>query len=133
MFFPDSLTRIPFISKENAYGINITWMKNLQKWVRGIPVQITTAQASIPTRFGTADQGTLVYVSDYAHQLIWTGTAFTWAPGELGSGFVVEFPDTPSPATGWQACDGSTVNKLNADGTISSVTVPNEAGKYYRL
>lgn len=71
------------------------------------------------------DSGQLVYVTDYNHMLRWDGTGFQWGPGENGSGYISAFLNDPSPTTGWQVCDGSGTTKLNSDGTITAVTVPN--------
>lgn len=40
MFFSDALARIPFISKSTASGVDETWLRNLQAWVRNIPPNI---------------------------------------------------------------------------------------------
>lgn len=90
-------------------------------------------QATLPADLGQFDNGLLAYVTDYAHLLLWTGTAWTWAPGEQGSDFIVTFVTGPKPATGWHVCNGSAgIQRLNADGTIGMVTVPNTAGSWYR-
>lgn len=90
-------------------------------------------QASLPADLGVDDTNLLLNVTDFAHLLIWTGTGWTWAPAELGSDFILLFLTGPSPATGWQACDGSSnVPKLNFDGTLAFVTVPTTANSFYR-
>lgn len=94
---------------------------------------LPTLQASLPTDLGTSDINFLAFVTDYAHQLIWTGTGWTWAPGEQGSDFVLPFVSGPNPATGWQACNGSlNISRLNFDGSLAFVTVPNTPGSFYR-
>jgi hypothetical protein len=101
-------------------------------------------QDSLPTDLSTdttkspnPDDGFEVYVSDYAHQLMWglrvDGTyGWMWGEAELGSDYMVTFLSGPDPATGWHLCDGSNSFKLNSDGTISVVTLPNVAGTWYR-
>ena len=79
--------------------------------------------ADIPT-LTTDDENYLYEVTDYGHVLRWNGSAWLWGPGDLGSGFYQLFETTPT-AQGWQICDGSTVARLNADGTTTNVTVPN--------
>jgi hypothetical protein len=89
---------------------------------------VDSSQADLGALAGTftaANTGQIVYVTDYNHTLRWTGTGFTWGPGENGSGYITPFLNDPSPTTGWQLCDGSGTTKLNSDGTISAVTVPN--------
>lgn len=90
-------------------------------------------QADLPTDLGIDDTNLLVNVTDYAHLLIWTGTGWTWAPGEEGSDFMLLFLTGPAPVTGWRVCDGSAnIPKLNFDGTLSFVTVPTTANSWYR-
>lgn len=94
---------------------------------------IQTVQASLPTDLGANDLNLLVEVTDYAHLLQWTGTGWVWGPAELGSDFILLFLTGPTPATGWQVCDGSTnVPRLNSDGSLSFVTVPTTASTFYR-
>lgn len=83
--------------------------------------------SSLPT-LGTSDTNFLFSATDYAHTLHWNGTSWIWASevGEMGSGYYQMFeaaPNTLGP-NAWQLCDGSTVDRLNADGTVTSVTVP---------
>jgi len=92
-------------------------------------------QANLPdaTDLGASDAGLLCWVTDFNHVLRWTGTGWQWAPGELGSDFIVAFVTGPDPQTGWQACDGTSgVARLNSDGSLSAVDVPNTAGSWYR-
>lgn len=85
------------------------------------------------TDLGPNDTGLLVNVTDYAHCMMWAGTGWQFAPGDPGSDFIVAFVSGPDPATGWHSCDGSSgVPKLNSDGTVTTVTVPNTAGSWYR-
>ena len=74
---------------------------------------------------GPGNTGQLVYVTDYNHMLRWNGSGFEWGPGENGSGYISAFLNDPSPTTGWQVCNGALTSKLNSDGSISAVTVPN--------
>ena len=89
--------------------------------------------ASILTGLTTADAKLLFEVTDYDHVLQWTGSAWTWGPGELGSGYVQAFGRAPNSAgaSAWQVCDGSTVAVLNADGTTTNVAVPNYSTAAY--
>ena len=90
-------------------------------------------QANLPTDLGVNDESFLFYVNDYAHLLIWTGQAWTWAPGEEGSDFIVLFLNGPNPVTGWHLCDGSAnVPVLQSTGTLNAVTLPTSALNYYR-
>ena len=101
------------------------------RWVY-LSGQCTTAQASIPADLGESDattvggvliSGFLENVEDYAHILQWNGSAFTWGPGESGSGYFAAFVAAPT-GNGWAACSGGSVNYLQAAGTLASATLP---------
>ncbi len=79
-------------------------------------------QAALPT-LGLHDAGFLAQVTDYGHLLQWTGAAWTWGPAELGSGFIQGFLSNPT-ISGWHLCNGATVSRLNSDGTLTNVTLP---------
>lgn len=81
--------------------------------------------ANMPTDLGTGDVGFLFDVSDYSHVLQWTGAAWTWGPGDTGSGYYQLFEAAPSGygANAWQISDGSTVARLNSDGTTTNVAL----------
>lgn len=83
--------------------------------------------AGILTGLGTGDTYLQQEVTDYDHVLEWQGAAWSWGPGEIGSGFYYLSETAPNSAGGlaWQICDGSTVARLNADGTTTNVTLDN--------
>jgi hypothetical protein len=87
------------------------------------PQIIVCTQATFPTL--SALGPTFVYVSDFAHWIYWDGATATFADG--GSDYYTVAPAAPS-AVGWHAVDGSTVNFLNADGTLTAKTLKNVAG-----
>jgi hypothetical protein len=89
-------------------------------------------QTGIPTGLSVSDAGMLVEVTDYAHLLMWDGAQFTWGDSDPINDYYIQFVSGPNPATGWHQCDGSTILKLNPDGTLSLVTIPNSAGFWYR-
>jgi hypothetical protein len=92
-----------------------------------------TTQDSLPTDLLPSDLNLRVYVTDFAHELNWSGTQWQWAPADPGSGFVLPFLNPPLPGVGWQVCDGTTnVSNLNGDGSLSFADVPTTAGSYYR-
>lgn len=92
--------------------------------IGGVWVYVTgimaTPQSGLPGDLGSHDAGFLADVTDFLHTLRWNGTSWAFADG--GSGQVAQF--LADPGTGWHICDGSNVNRLNADGSISSVTLP---------
>jgi hypothetical protein len=83
--------------------------------------------ASIPT-YGPADTGRLYYATDFAHLYWWTGTGWTWGPGDPGSTIIVLAGPSAPNAGVWQVCDGSTVTIALPDGTTGSYTVPDLTG-----
>lgn len=98
-------------------GVNV-WI-----WTGGM---FSVAQSALPTDLGMNDASFRAYVSDYAHVLMWTGSAWMWAPEDdrrAGEGPILREVD-PSPSTGWHLYDGSTVNYLLATGSLGSITLP---------
>ena len=93
-----------------------------------IILQKTQSQlAALASSLTAKQKGQLVEVTDYAHLLEWSGTAFIWAPGDAESDWFV-FTGGSTRGTGWHACDGSTVSYLKPDGTLGSRVLPNTAG-----
>src|SRR5437879_542995 len=68
---------------------------------------MTAMQDNLPTDLGGFDTGFLVFVTDFAHLLQWTGTSWTWGPGENGSGYTIAFVNPPKPLAGWRKAAGS--------------------------
>jgi len=92
-------------------------------WKYGAGIMAAT-QATLPTDLEVSDVGFLARVTDYAHLLEWSGTAWSWGPGDEGSG-KMELREIDPPAVGWHLYDGSTVSYLKSDGTLGGVTLPN--------
>lgn len=88
----------------------------------------TSTQADLATlaaTLGQANTGMLVWVSDYAHMLEWSGTGWQRGPGDLDhSDTFADFGAAPTD-TGWLPCDGSTVSYLKYDGTLGTRILPN--------
>lgn len=98
-------------------------------------MQVT--QANLPTDLGASDNGFLAEVTDFAHLLAWNGSGWQWGPGEQGSGFTIDFTDSPnagpSPSTGWQQANGAIhVLTLQSDGSVKFASMRNIAGSWYR-
>lgn len=101
--------------------------------------------SSLPTGLGQAGAGGLYFLTGPAHLYQWTGSGWSWGPGELGSQYCVIFPAITPSASEWHLCDGSAgVTYYKSDGTTGTVTLPNYAGAtmgstpvsapvYYRL
>lgn len=93
------------------------------KYVAGTYQRAQSQLAALVATLGANDAGLLVEVTDFAHTLRWSGSAWQWGSGEQGGGMLVSF--AVSPGTGWAACNGGTVPYLKSDGTTGSVTLPN--------
>lgn len=107
---PDDLPPTPWAAWFNAVQLRLTVL------------QVT--QANLPTNFGPGDTGRIVYVTDYAHLLMWTGSGWTWGPGDSGSGMMQLFEVDPTGA-GWHLYDGTAnVKYLKSDGTTGTVNLP---------
>ena len=84
------------------------------------PIEIIVCtQATFPT-LTSGSIPVFVFVTDYVHMLYWNGTTSVFCGDQSG---LIHWAQS-DPGTGYQLCDGSTVNRLNADGTVTSVTVP---------
>ena len=84
-----------------------------------------TNLAALAALLAAADTGLLVDVTDFAHILKWTGTAWVYADPTDPAGRVEAFLVDPSPTTGWHLCDGTaSVPYLKSDGTTGTQTLP---------
>lgn len=97
--------------------------------ITGLTITSST-QANLAALGPTLQPNSLVWVTDFGHLLRWTGSTYEWGPGEQGSGFITAFLTDPT-AAGWALCNGATVDRLNADGTVTGVTLPNYATSAY--
>ena len=85
---------------------------------RPIEIIICT-QATFPT-LTSGSIPVFVFVSDYVHLIYWDGTTAVFCGDQSGCISLWE----SNPGTGYHLCDGATVNRLNADGSLTSVTLP---------
>lgn len=121
-------------------GITFPWVRwfqqlidTLNQFVAAITGNtiLSSTQANLAgIGLGPENAGQLVWVTDYNHLLVWNGTGFDWGPGENGSGYISPFLTAPS-GSGWKLCDGSSTTRLNSNGTITAVVVPNYASSPY--
>ena len=125
---------------EQAFAGLQLWLGNLNGRVRAANDTATSAAAATAQRGDTifvatranvpamsaSDEGTVYWVSDFAHFIRWNGTA--WAFMDGGNRFFADHE--LAPGTGWALCDGSTVDALTLGATLSvtSVTLPNLSG-----
>ena len=93
------------------------------------------ALADQPT-LGTADEGYLAFVTDYGHLVRWTGTAWEFAPGDVGNRFLRMFVGAPQDSAFWQLADGTATTFLTVGGatlTTTAFTTPNvAAGTFFK-
>lgn len=107
--------------------------------IRSAPLQLAQADLAAFTAKLTNAQagkkpqaGIQIWIgSPHNHLLRWTGSVWTFAPGDTGSGYTATFLTAPT-ADGWAQCDGSTVSYLLANGTVADQILPNTAGLYFR-
>lgn len=108
-------------------GSTLAWV-----YVAGIYARTQAQLAALAATLKASDAGLLVNVTNYGHVLQWTGTAWSWGPGEQGSGMSIPFTVAPTGA-GWHAADGTVgVSYLKSDGTTGTTTVANVVGSYFR-
>lgn len=88
--------------------------------------------ANIPTGLNSGDAGFRYRITDYGHEVVWSGSRWDFAPGDDGNGYFQDFAITPQQ-NGWALCDGSVTDYLLMGSTIvaTSITLPSASG-YYR-
>jgi len=83
-------------------------------------VVYTQAQYATAYAAGLGGVSLFIYISDYAHLIYWSGATAAFADG--GNNYIAAFENDP-PGPGWHLMDGSTVNYLNTDGTVTAQTL----------
>ena len=113
---------------------NALYVSNGSVWVLvwGIVTLLQSQVAAFAATLTANDAGFLIFVSDYVHTLLWSGTALGWAPQDdhrAGEGPVMREVD-PSPTTGWHLYDGNNnVYYLQNNGNVAGpITLPNLCG-----
>src|SRR5512146_1629890 len=101
----------------------VGWVSDGVNWVYAYGIQSRTqAQlAAVAATLTTSDAGYLVWVTDFEHVLRWSGSAWTFGPGDAGGGYVAFFTAAP-PGNGWVLVDGTATSYLKADGTTQAIT-----------
>jgi len=115
-----------FLYRETDAGSSLWYISDGVAWTYAFGrYKRTQAQiAAFTAGLGVNDTGLLLEITNYDHVLEWGGAALSWGYGNPApSGMYCLFETAPT-TQGWQICDGSTVDRLNADGTVTSVTVP---------
>lgn len=126
---PSDLANGTVFIETDRNGVEYQYRGGLWVYAGGIYDRTQSQLAALGATLTTNDVGFLVEVTDYRHTLQWSGTAWTWGPGDAGSGMIQAFAVDPNPTTGWQLCDGTAnVPYLKADGTTATFTTPDLAG-----
>jgi len=110
---------IDTLSDESSLALARSYLRNRPVPFSPQQVLIRT-QAMFPSS-ATLQANSFVYVTDYYHLLFWDGATFNFC-GDPSNIYIVA---DVSPGNGWHACDGSIVNYLNANGTLTAKTLPN--------
>ena len=87
--------------------------------------------ANIPGTLGLNDTGYLFNGTDYQHVWRWDGTAWHFNVGGSGTTTITQNGLPPFGGV-WHACDGTTVNVSQDDGTVLGVLTVNVPNLYIR-
>lgn len=132
------MTFIPYLPApvpiEDGSGIvSRTWLGFFQALLGLAAPSIFTID-TVPPK-GASDAGYQCYLSDYGHLIRWDGSAWHFAPGDVGNGFLLKFAVTPQEPY-WGQCDGSTYAYLIVGGAALSTvdfTTASIAATYFRI
>lgn len=113
-----------FWETDTTYTYYVGLVAGVKTWLYAWGVWRRTQAQVAGVGFGTADARCRIYVTDYDHFLKWSGAAFGWDDGEQGSGMGPVYWEVDPTGVGWHLYNGATVSYLNADGTTSSVALP---------
>lgn len=130
-FLPYLPTPVPIV---NQYGTVTQGWLGFFRDLLGLAAPATFTIDKVPMK-GTSDAGFQCYLSDYGHLIRWDGSAWQFAPGDIGNGFLVKFAVTPQEPY-WGQCDGSTYAYLIVGGaTLTTVdyTTASVAATYFRI
>lgn len=104
------------------------WVMFFQELLQRLgPKRFSGNLANIPANLTASDEGLVYEAEDFGHVYRWNGTAWKWAPGEVGAGYIMPFQIAPT-GVGWQLCNGATVSYAKEDGSTANVTLPNLTG-----
>lgn len=117
---------IEYAPSTGDYGVFFRYDGSMFLWVYqdGMLNRTQAQLAGLATLLSTVHTGLLVYVTDYAHILQWTGSAWQRGPGDMEhSDTFHDFGAAPADV-GWHALDGTTQPFLKYDGTLGSRVLP---------
>lgn len=97
--------------------------------------------SNIPNDLGLTSAGFIFRASDYLHNWLWTGTAWSltaaaqigFQGGTFPGTMIFSLGGPPFGGSGalWQLCDGSTVDVSQEDATLVATTVPTIANTWF--
>jgi hypothetical protein len=116
---------------------NITERSNGSVWQNNSPTgTLSGTIAQQPTGLGPAHAGLLFQVlAPYFHTCRWNGTAWEFAPGDCGNGYLTERVVAPQAGEGLALCNGAATDYLKVGGTsltVQAFTTPNAVGAYLK-
>lgn len=107
--------------------------------VAGVPtwrpvngIQIVALLSQLPAGLTLEDGGLLVGELQYRHMYLWTGTVWTFAPGDSGAGYIVGAVSSPTGGV-WAICNGSSVAVSLGNGTTGGIATPNLTGDTFLM
>lgn len=106
-------------------GVNNASVGFYFRWLEG--TEFMSLATCLGRTFRAEDNGYQVWISDFGHLIVWSGSAFGWGPGDEGSGQIVMAPGFAPQGGPWAFCDGSAANILKIIAgvpTSVSVTTP---------
>jgi hypothetical protein len=101
---------------------------SLQTELSQQPGTLSGTVAQQPTGLGPSNAGLLYMLTDYGHMMRWTGTVWTFAPGDIENQFFAYRVAPPGVAGWWQECDGTITDYVVAGAatiTVAGFTTPN--------
>lgn len=122
---PDAWQRFLYYQTDTGLLFISRVVANVWTWVYVAGTITVASPAALPAGLGVAQTNLIAYELTYFHSYRWTGTVWTFAPGDPGSKYIVATPTAAPKGGKWQLCDGSAVQVSNGDGTTTSVTTPN--------
>lgn len=107
-----------FIATDHNY---VGWLSTGTAWIPVFGRNRATQSgiSAISAMLTSNDANYRLEVTDFVHVLRWSGSAWAFAPEDDGSNYYRMADEAPTNGL-WQACDGSTVSYLKADGTTGS-------------
>lgn len=136
---------MPFLSQQTPLTdrngfVTPTWFGAFQEIAhllsRAAGENVFTIATQPTSRLGPNDVGYIGLETEFGHLLRWTGTAWEFAPGDGGNGFLLGFPAGAPQAVGYGLCDGTVYTYLVVGATLTTATYDTTpaiaAGVYFR-